>query len=314
MIAPTVEQVKRDLRGPAMPIVTMLKDDLSLDLDATQDNVRFLLDGGIAAGSGIMLVGGAGGDFPMLSLEERKDLAQAVVEAADGIAPVLIGGQDTDMRAILALAEHGRKIGAYGIQISPAYYFDSSDDDVIAFFRTINDAISIPIMVYHTHWLGFTMSFAVLDALADLEWVLGLKWSHPSSFYFMRGVERYADRLAIVDNALMQVPSHMLGAVGFITHLANIWPQHEMALWKQLERGDYVAAMAEIGRVNWRWYEFRGKMGAFSGGESHVVKAAYELIGRRGGPSRPPMRALTDEHRVELKALLKEIGVPGVRG
>ena len=314
MTAPTVEQVKRDLRGPAMPIVTTLKDDLSLDLDATQENVRFLLDGGVATGKGIMLVGGAGGDFPMLSLEERKDLAQAVVEAADGLAPVLVGAQDTDIRVILALAEHGQKIGAYGIQISPAYYFGPTDDDVLAFFRTINDAISIPIMVYHTPWHGFTMSFDVLDALADLEWVLGLKWAHPSSFSFMRAVERYADRLAIVDNALMHVPSHILGAVGFITHLANIWPQHEVALWEQLERGDYVGAMAEIGRVNWRWYEFRGKMGVFSGGESHVVKAAYELIGRRGGPARPPMRTLTDEHRVELKALLKGIGVPGVRG
>ena len=314
MSTPTVEQVKRDLRGPAMPIVTMLKDDLSLDLDAIRDNVRFLIDGGIATGKGMMLAGGAGGDFPMLSLEERKQVAQAVVESADGTAPVLIGGQDTDIRVTLELAEYGREIGAYAIQISPPYYYGPSDGDVISFFRAINDAVAVPIMVYHTPWHGFTMSFDVLDALADLQWVLGLKWSHTSSFAFMRGVERYAGRLAIVDNCLMHVASHMLGSTGFITHLANIWPQHEVGLWEQLEAGDYVGAMAELGRANWPWYEFRGKMAAYSGSESNVVKAAYELIGRRGGPGRRPARPLTAEHRSELRSLLKEIGVPNVRG
>lgn len=308
-----IEQVKRVLRGPMMPIITSFKDDLSLDFDTIQNNVRFLIEGGIVTGKGVMLGIGAGGDFPMLSAEERKQVARAIVEAADGKATVLIGVQDTNPLLSLELAEHAQEIGAYGIQVSPPYYYEPSDSDVIAFYQTLNDAISIPIMVYNTPWMGYNMEFDVLDTLAEMEWVLSFKWASTSTYAYTRGIERYADHVAIVDNTGMGMLAHMLGATGFITHLANIWPQHEVALWDQLDAGDYVGAQAEMQRVNWRWYDFRGKMAQITGGESNVVKAAYDLIGRRGGPVRPPTQDMSAEYRVELKDLLKKIGVPGVQ-
>ena len=308
-----VEQVRRVLRGPTLPIITVFKDDLSLDLDATQDNVRFLTEGGVVTGKGTMLAAGAGGDFPMLSVQERKLVAQAIVEAADGKAPVIIGAQDTDPRVCLEMAEYAHEIGAYAVQISPPYYYEPSDDDVITFYQSINDAISIPIIVYNTPWLGYNMSFDVLDVLCSMEWVLALKWASTSMYAYTRGIARYADRLAVVDNAGSPVLAHLLGATGFVTHLANIWPQHEVALCEQMDAGDYVAAQAESQRVNWRWVDFRNKMAGITGGEANVVKAAYDLLGRRGGPVRPPTQDMLPGQRAELKALLKKIGVPGVQ-
>lgn len=308
-----IKQVKQDLRGPMMPIITSFKDDLSLDLDTIQDNVRFLVEGGIVTGKGAMLGVGAGGDFPMLSVEERKQVARAIVEAAGGKAPVLIGVQDTNPRVCLELAEDAQRVGAYGVQVSPTYYYEPSDADVIAFYQMLNDAVSVPIMVYNTPWLvGYNMSFDVLDALAEMEQVLSLKWASTSVYTYTRGIERYADRFAIVDNFGLTVLAHMLGATGFITHLANIWPEHEVALWEQMDAGDYAGAQVELQRVNWRWLDFRRKMSQITGGEANVVKAAYGLVGRRGGPVRPPTRDMSAEHRAELKALLEEIGVPGV--
>jgi dihydrodipicolinate synthase/N-acetylneuraminate lyase len=152
----------------------------------------------------------------------------------------------------------------------------------------------------------------MLDALAGMEQVLALKWACNDPHKYLRAIERFAGRLAIVDNMSLPVMAHMLGASGFITHLANIWPQHEIALWEQLDGGDYAGAQAEHQRANWPWLDFRGRMARLTGGEANVVKAAYELIGRRGGPVRPPTRDMPAEHRAELKALLQEIGVPGV--
>jgi dihydrodipicolinate synthase/N-acetylneuraminate lyase len=307
-----IEQVKRILRGPMIPIITCFTEDLSLDLDTIQENVRFLIKGGIITGKGVMLGGGAGGDFPMLSVDERKHVANTIVNAAEDKVPVIIGIQDTNPNVSLELAKYAKIIGAYGIQLSPPYYYKPSDSDVINFFKAINDAVQMPIMVYNTPWLGYNMNFQVLDALVDYEWVVSLKWASTSHYLYSRGIARYADRLAIVDNAGMTAYAHLLGVTGFITHLANIWPGHEVALWEQLNSGDYIGAQKEMQRVNWRWYDFRVRMGQITGGESNVVKAAYDLIGRHGGPVRPPTQAISMKHRNELKILLKEIGVPGL--
>jgi len=309
---PNIEQVKAIVRGPMLPVITSFRDDLSLDVDTIQDNVRFLIKGGLVTGKGTMLATGAGGDFPMLSEEERKQVAEAIVKAADGQATVFVGVQHTNPRVCRELAEHAQEIGADGIQVSPTYYYEPSDADVIAFYQMLNDAITIPIMVYNTPWLvGYDLSLEMLDELASMEQVLALKWACDSALQFLRAIERFAGRLAIVDNLGLTVMAHMLGATGYITHLANIWPEHEVAIWEQMDGGDYVGAQAEFQRVNWRWLDFRGRMARITGGEANVVKAAYDLIGRRGGPVRPPTRDMAPEHRAELKALLQEIGVPG---
>ena len=71
-------------------------------------------------------------------------------------------------------------------------------------------------------------------------------------------------------------------------------------------------AQAEITRANWPWGSFRGKMWKRTGAESPVVKAALELCGRPGGPSRLPTRELTSEEKAELREILVRIGVPDV--
>ena len=66
----------------------------------------------------------------------------------------------------------------------------------------------------------------------------------------------------------------------------------------------------KIMAVNWPWLKFRGKMGQRTSGESPPVKAALDLLGRNGGPSRLPSRTLNSDERNDLKELLIQIGVP----
>ena len=119
--------------------------------------------------------------------------------------------------------------------------------------------------------------------------------------------------MAVVDNQGKYVTSHLLGGTGFITHLCSVWPEHEIAVWKLLEARDYVAAQQKVREVTWLWNESYGKLCAATGAEGPGVKAALELCGRPGGPSRLPVRAASDDERQELRAMLRRIGVPGVK-
>ena len=308
----SIDDVKQALRGPMIPVITNLQEDLSVDHAATGRNVGYVVERGVMRGRGVLLAVGAGGDFPMLTVDERKEVAKTVVEAA-GETPVLVGTQDTNPQVCIEMARWAEEIGAYGIQLSPSYYYASTDDDCLRLFKAVHDATSsIVIMIYNTYWEGYNMSLDQVARLAELPRCVALKWSQPDSGTYLRGVARFADQLAVVDNQGMAVMNHLLGGTGYITHLCAIWPEHDLAVWDLLEGGDYAAAQRKITAVHWPWLDFRRKLWKRTGSESPVVKAALELCGRPGGPSRLPTRSLNEEERRELRELLAGLGVPGV--
>lgn len=295
-----------------IPVITNLHDDLSIDFDAIKYNVNRLVERGIVNGCGVLLAVGAGGDFPMLSVEERKQVATAILSASAGRAPVLVGAQDTDPRVSIEIAAFADETGAFGIQLAPTFYYQPSDDDVFELFKTVHDSTrNIIIMVYNTWWRGYNMTPRVLERLSRLERVASLKWSTPDGGRnYVDGISRFADRLAVVDNQGLPVLNHMLGGTGYVTHLATIWPEHDISIWKMMEKGEYYDALNKYQRINRPWLDFRGKMGKKTGGESSTVKAALELCNRPGGPSRPPTRTLDTDERDELRSILTQIGVP----
>jgi len=306
--------VHKILCGPMIPVVTHYNRDLSLDLAGLKDNLQYLMQHGIRNGSGCFLIGGAGGDFPMLSVSERTTLARTAAEASGGRVPIVLCAQATDERVTLEIARVAEDIGACAIQLSPPYYYHPSDEDVLRLFQKVSGVLKkCGIMVYNTFWEGYNLPFEVLDELVRLEHVVSLKWSTPDgSSDFMRGVERYGQQIAIIDNAGMWPLTSMLGGSGFITHLATVWPEHDLQIYALTQAGEYKKAMDSMRTVNWPWEQFRGIIGGRTSGEAPVVKCALELCGRRGGPTRPPSRDLTEEERSDLRRVLAKIGAPVV--
>lgn len=310
-----MSEVKSWCRGPMIPVITNLKADLSIDHDAIRQNVRSIIHRGLTSGRGVLLAAGAGGDFPMLTLDERQAVIETIVDAADGRVPVIAGVQDTNADNVLALATAAERSGARAVQVSAGYYYASSDDDCLRLVQAIHDATSeIALMIYNTPWEGYNMSLEQVERLAEFPRCLALKWStSQGSGVYLRGIARFAERMAVVDNQGLHVMNHLLGGTGYITHLATVWPEHDLEIWRLLEAGNYGDAQRLLMTTNWPWADFRAKMWRRTGAESPVVKAALELCGRPGGPSRLPTRCLNEEERTELRGLLESIGVPGLQ-
>jgi 4-hydroxy-tetrahydrodipicolinate synthase len=259
--------------------------------------------------AGFLLAVGAGGEFPSLSQGERKEVACAIVDEASGKVPVLVGVQHTDPRAALDLARHALEIGADGIQASPPFYYHPTESDVYDFFGSLNQ-IGIPIMVYNTFWEGFDISSSFLGRLVELDNIVCIKWASPTLFELKRGYRLYADRVAMIDNTASPLLSHILGARGFISHEANFWPEHELELWRLTQEGSWDAVKSMLSELNTPFYDFRVKIGGRKGGEAHVIKAALDIAGLRGGPPRPPTAPLDGEEIEELRGILVRAGTP----
>src|SRR2546421_2638142 len=99
------EKTKARLAGCYIALPTLFRDgDLELTLSGMRRHVRFLLEGGVREGNGVLLVCGAAGDFTTLSLEERLRVAEAVLDEAGGRVGVIVGAQSTSLREVEALA------------------------------------------------------------------------------------------------------------------------------------------------------------------------------------------------------------------
>ncbi len=213
------DTTRRDrLTGCYVTIPTLFHDDaeLSVDLDAIGQHVRFLLEGGLRTGTGVLLAGGAAGDFSTLTFDERCAVAERVVGEAAGRIPVAMGAQTTSTAELVRLAQAAERVGADFIQVSPPFYFAPTEGDFFEYVQAGADAADVGLIIYNTFWTGFGVSTGMVERLTEIPNVVGLKWSTPDAamMTFEDVVERFAGRFAIIDNQNRYVTSHMLGRPG----------------------------------------------------------------------------------------------------
>jgi 4-hydroxy-tetrahydrodipicolinate synthase len=180
------------LRGCYLALPTLFKDDLSLNLAGMRRHVRFLIDHGLHEGNAVLLVNGANGEFPMLTLEERKETAEAVVGEANGRIAVIVGAQTSSTREAIRIAQHAQDIGAAALQVSPPYYFTPTDDDVYEYVAAIARAAPhVGIVFYTAYWLGYKPALAMLDRLAEIPQVACVKWGSSDLLGIQEGTACY---------------------------------------------------------------------------------------------------------------------------
>ncbi len=307
----TCESTRRWLCGAVVAAATPFNEDYSLDLDGVASNIETMIERGIRTGDGVLLMGGAAGEFPTLSIGERKTLMRASVRAAAGRVPVMSSIQHTDVREMLGLLKFAGDEGIAGVQLGPTYYYPSTEDDLFRLIDLMSGQSTIPLMVYSTWWDGgVTLTPPLLRRLAEFEHVDAVKWAAPDSSSFGAGITAIADRMVVVDNQGLPIWGHLLGMRAFVTHVGGFWPEYAVDLWHELEAGDYAAATRRHTAVKQPWGDWVGRAAERSGGEGHFIKAALELVGMAAGPTRLPAARITGPLLDDLRAILEQVGVP----
>lgn len=306
------QQAMSSISGCYIPIPTLFRDsDLEVNLQGMRRHVRFLLDGGVRQGNGVILVGGGAGEFHVLNTDERLRCAQAVIDEAADKLGVIVGVQSTDPRESMTLARAARNMGAVAVQAAAPFYHVPTEDDLFEYLSELHAASDIPIVFYTTYWTGFHTSREFLGRLVEAPGIVGIKWATPGTVAFERGLRTYSSRVCMIDNQLSFVLSHMLGARGFNTHPSNYYPQWGVRFWELLESRQYEQAQAEMTRVVMPYYDMHEQIGRFTGGEGHLDKLCLELVGLETSRCRPPVRDIRDAFRERVRRMLRDSGVPG---
>lgn len=309
------DQLKRRLSGCYVTVPTMFRDDdLELDLPAIRRHVRFLLDGGIKEQTGVLLAGGAAGDFSTMSFSERLQVAETVIDAVDGRVPVAMGAQTTSTRELVELARAAERLGADYIQISPPYYFGHTEQDFFEFVTTAAQAADVGLIVYNTFWTSTGVSTDMVERLVEIPNMTGLKWAtaEMTRMTFESVVARFSDRLSIIDNQNRFVASHILGAQCIELHICNHWPQFGVRLCQLLNEHRYIESQQEMMRVILPFMQLWAEMEQYTSGDGYLDKLCMELVGLDSSRCRPPTRDVRDRFREKTRQMLLSCETPGV--
>lgn len=307
------DKLKEKVRGIYTIMVTPMKADYSLDIEQLRTHTRFLIENGIREGAAVLVPVGAGGEGYNLTLEEQLLVARTVVEAAKGEVPVFPGCTNTSTFAAKELCRQYQEIGADGVQLSPPSYYEPSEQEYLDHYRLCaQSAPKLGIIAYNSWWNSLNVTPQILHKLADIENVIGIKWSSENTRDYQLGLRELNDRFSFVDNQITSTGTlgFMLGMRSFVSSIPNVTPQYDLELWELLEKRDWDGVMTKMQQFVIPIYEFLGKIyqrGVH--GEGSHWKACCEVGGRPMGPPRPPHRPYATEEKAQLRDIFERGGI-----
>ncbi|MEI4768523.1 4-hydroxy-tetrahydrodipicolinate synthase [Psychrobacillus sp. FJAT-51614] len=126
-------------------MVTPFQNDGSIDYKATEKLIEHLLSNGTDS----LVVCGTTGESPTLSTDEKLKLIQFVVEKVNKRIPVIAGTGSNNTAASIELSLKAEALGADALMIVTPYYNKPNQRGMIAHFKAIANATTLPIVVYN---------------------------------------------------------------------------------------------------------------------------------------------------------------------
>ena len=247
---------------------------------------------------------GSTGEFAYLDAAQRAAVVQTTIEAAKGGVPVVAGVASTTTFDAVAQAKAYQKFGADGNLAILEAYFPLQDAQVESYFRSIADAVDIPVAIYTNP--QFQRSDLSLDCIARLS-------AHPRIRYIKDASTNTGRLLSIMNrcgdeirvfSASAHIPAAvmLIGGVGWMAGPACIIPRQSVALYDLCKTQRWDEALV-LQRKLWRVNEAFARYNLAA-----CIKSALAIQGYDVGDPVPPQKALTEDERQAVEAVLREVG------
>ncbi|MFH8990443.1 dihydrodipicolinate synthase family protein [Streptomyces sp. NPDC017940] len=276
-------QPDRPWRGIMVATALPLRADLSVDHDAYAEHVRGLIDGGCDG----VVPNGSLGEYQTLTDEERARVVRTAVEAAGDGARVMPGVGAYGSAEARRWAEHAAEEGCGSVLLLPPNTFRADAGAVRSHYAEVARA-GVPVVGYNNPF------DTKVDLTPDLLARLHTDGSIVAVKEFSGDVRRAyeiaelapdLDLLIGADDVLLELA--VAGAVGWIAGYPNAFPVACAELYHAAVDGDLKRALPLYRSLHplLRW-DSRTEF-------VQAIKLSMDIVGRRGGPSRPPRSPLT---------------------
>ncbi len=284
--------------GIYTPIITPFRDDdLSIDFDIFGTIIDWQADNGVHG----IIVGGSTGEFFSLTQEERVEQFNFAVERVAGRLPVIAGVNDLLVDRCHELAAAARDAGADALLVAAPPYGLPGQDELAAHCLEIDRVAGLPIILYnYPGRTGVPMEREFLDRIVESANFQAIKESSGEIDRIQMLAREYPELQLSAGSEDLVLEFFAWGARSWVSVVANFFPKEAVRFYeicvleKDFETGRKIMSALLPLMI---CLEKGGKF-------LQSVKYACELLGRPGGPVRPPFLPMNEELRGEVSEIV----------
>ena len=132
-------------KGSNVALVTPFKNN-KLDVETYIKLIHFHIQNGTNG----LVPAGTTGESPTLSHDEHEKVIELCVKESKGKLPVFAGTGSNSTTEAVALTKHAEKAGADGVLVVTPYYNKPTQEGLFQHYKSINDSVGIPIIIYNS--------------------------------------------------------------------------------------------------------------------------------------------------------------------
>jgi len=316
------------VKGVIHLVVTPFDENGELDQKALAKSVDTVAKT-LLGQDAVFLTTASTGEFYAMTDEECKTVIRLTAETLAGRFPLFAGTGRSGTRRTIELSQYAQSVGADGVMIVNPYYQPVTEEGLYRHFKQIAENIDIGIMIYNNPgtsklWIPpelMARISKIKNVIADKETT-----ADAAKFYWMQKMVNPRDMVILCGISQLVYPFFaVFGCPGFVTEFANFAPDIPINLYKAARERNFDK-MAELVDKMSPYYLFRSEMCRKRGNiptivspflaasdlflTQSIIKEAMNLTGLPGGTVRDPVERLTDQEKIQLKKILKNMLEP----
>ncbi|GAA1360577.1 dihydrodipicolinate synthase family protein [Streptomyces beijiangensis] len=288
-------------RGVLVATALPLDADLSVDFDAFAAHCTWLVENGCDG----VVPNGSLGEYQVLTDDERTKVVETAVAAIGGerVMPGVAAYGSAEARR---WAEQARDAGCAAVMLLPPNAYKADERSVLAHYAEVAKA-GIDIVAYNNpHDTKVDLTPALLARLHEAGHIRAVKEfsGDVRRIYEIAELAPELDVLVGADDVLLELA--IAGAKGWVSGYPNALPKSTVELYKAAIAGDLATAVPLYRQLHalHRWdskVEF-----------VQAIKLSMDIVGRHGGPVRPPRVPLLPEQEQAIRAATEKAVAEGL--
>jgi len=282
----------RPWRGVLVATAIPFTADGSVDEDRYADHVAWL----VTSGADGVVPNGSLGEYQTLTAQERARVVEVAVAAAGADGRVMSGVAAYGAMEACRWTEQAAEAGAQAVMLLPPNTYRAEPEAVLEHFREVAQ-VGLPVVAYNNPIdTKVDLVPATLAKLHDEGLIVGVKefTGDVRRFYEIKELAPGLDISIGSDDVTLELA--IAGATGWVAGYNNAFPATSREL--------YDAAIArDLDRALPLYRDLHALLRWDSKTEFvQAIKLSMDMVGRHGGPCRPPRVPLAPEQEAAVRA------------